>query len=288
MLEALATKQGEEQVTVESLEGVSQKAASLKIDEHNHQLLSDFLTREGDVREIARLASLGLPHAGDYLNVVPNPALGLHLRASELVAVLRYRLGVNVYPTAGPCPACGGHSDRLGDHAMNCGNQGERIGRHNRLRDAVHSAAAAAGLGPVLEARFLLPGGRKPADVLIPNWRRGQDAALDVTVINSLQDATVEGEAAEAGHALKVAYNRKVQKVGEVCRREGIAFIPLAVEALGGWHEVAVAEVRKLSAALARQRGDEEKEAARRLFQRLSLLLMRGNAALFTNRMPEI
>jgi hypothetical protein len=50
---------------------------------------------------------------------------------------------------------------------------------------------------------------------------------------------------------------------------------------------VAVAEVRKLSAALTRQRGDEEKEAARRLFQRLSLLLMRGNAALFTNRMPE-
>jgi hypothetical protein len=69
-----------------------------------------------------------------------------------------------------------------------------------------------------------------------------------------------------------------MQKVGEVCRREGIAPIPLAVEALGGWHEVAVAEVRKLSAALARQRGDEEKEAARRLFQRISLLLMRWNA----------
>jgi hypothetical protein len=40
--------------------------------------------------------------------------------------------------------------------------------------------------------------------VLIPNWFRGQDAALDVTVINSLQDATVVGAAAEAGHALRV------------------------------------------------------------------------------------
>jgi hypothetical protein len=105
---------------------------------------------------------------------------------------------------------------------MNCGTSGERIGRHNRLRDAVHSAAASAGLGPVLEERFLLPGGRKPADVLIPNWCRGQDAALDITVINSLQDATVVGAAAEAGHALTVAYNRKVQKVGKACRREGI------------------------------------------------------------------
>jgi hypothetical protein len=225
------------------------------------------------VREIARLASLGLPHAGDFLNVVPNPNFGLHLRALELISVLRYRLGCHVYPSAGPCPACDHLSDRLGDHAMNCGTSGERIGRHNRLRDAVHSAAASAGLGPVLEERFLLPGGRKPADVLIPNWCRGQDAALDITVINSLQDATVVGAAAEAGHALTVAYNRKVQKVGEACRREGIAFIPLAAEALGGWHEVAVREVRKLSAALARQRGDEEKEEARRLFQRLSHLM---------------
>ena len=43
------------------------------------------------------LASLRLPHARDYLNMLPNPALGLHLRAPELVAELWYRLGVNVY-----------------------------------------------------------------------------------------------------------------------------------------------------------------------------------------------
>ena len=86
------------------------------------------------------------------------------------------------------------------------------------------------------EERFLLPGeGRRPADVLIPNWSRGQDAALDVTVINPLQEATVVGAAATAGHALTVAYERKVRAVGEACHREGIAFIPLAAESLGGW-----------------------------------------------------
>jgi hypothetical protein len=60
-------------------------------------------------------------------------------------------------------------------------------------------------------------------------------------VINSLQDATVVGAATEAGHALTVAYNRKVQKVGGLPPRG---------------HEVAVREVKKLSAALARHRGD--------------------------------
>ena len=242
LLTLLAGKQGEEEVTTQSLQGVTQKAASLKKDLNNHHLLSEQISREGDVRDIARLASLGLPHAGDFLNAVPNPVLGLHLRPQELISVLRYRLGCPIYIKAGPCPACSRPSDQLGDHAMNCGNQGERISRHNRLRDALHDAAAAAALGPVKEERFLIPGeGRRPADVLIPNWSRGQDAALDVTVINPLQEATVAGAAATAGHALNVAHDRKVKAVGEACQREGIAFIPL-----GGWHQVAVGEVKKL------------------------------------------
>ena len=45
----------------------------------------------------------------------------------------------------------------------------------------------------------------------------------------------------------------------EDCRRQGIKFIPLAVESLGGWHELAVREIKKLAAALARQSGQEER-----------------------------
>ena len=59
------------------------------------------------------------------------------------------------------------------------------------------------------------------------------------------------------------------------------------MESLGGWHELAVAEIRKLASALARQTGQEEKEARSHLFQRLSILLVRGNCALFVNRIPE-
>ena len=43
----------------------------------------------------------------------------------------------------------------------------------------------------------------------------------------------------------------------------------------------------KLGSALARQTGQEEGEVKGQLFQRLSLLLMKGNASIFSNRLPD-
>ena len=199
LVNLLSQKMGED-TTEEALEEMTQKDTSFKFDQNNHKLLSN-LTREcGSVREVARLASVGLPHAGDWLNVVPCPALGLHLRSQEFITVTKYRLGANIYQTAGQCPACGNHSDCLGDHAMCCSSNGERISRHNILRDALYAAAQSAALGPSKEGWFLLPGtDRRPADVLIPHWAGGKDAALDVTVINPLQVATVAEAAVSPG-----------------------------------------------------------------------------------------
>ena len=64
-----------------------------------------------------------------------------------------------------------------------------------------------AALAPTKEGRFLLPGqGEKPADIFIPRWVGGKDAALDVTVINPLQEAQVQGAASNPGHALAAAH----------------------------------------------------------------------------------
>ena len=61
-------------------------------------------------------------------------------------------------------------SATLGDHALCCGHYGERITRHNRIRDHIFSVAVAAALGPVREGRFLIPGtDRRPADIFIPS-----------------------------------------------------------------------------------------------------------------------
>ena len=118
-----------------------------------------------------------------------------------------------VFDTAGPCPACLRESDVSDDHAMCCGAGGERISRHNNLRDAVYETPVAAGLGPVKEGRFLLPGtDRRPADILVPNWVVGKDAAMDVTIVTPLQAVTMPAAAQTAGHALNHAYDRKVNE----------------------------------------------------------------------------
>ena len=122
---------------------------------------------------------------------------------------------------------------------------------------------------------------------LVWNGCGGRDTALDVTVVHPLQSGMVVQAAVTPGHALQEAYKKKMQKSWEDCRRQGLAFLPLAAESLGGWHEVAIDQVKKLGAALARQQGQEEGEVLQQLWQKLSILLQRGNAALFTNRIPD-
>ena len=55
------------------------------VDTLNLTLLKSKVEEEGDVREMARLASLGLPYAGAWLEAVPITALGLYLQPSEFV-----------------------------------------------------------------------------------------------------------------------------------------------------------------------------------------------------------
>ena len=108
-----------------------------------------------------------------------------------------------------------------------------------------------------------------------------------MTVTSPLASSNLNKAAKKAGAALEKAFKSKVQGAAEACRQQGLAFIPVAAETLGGLHPVAVEQVKKLGAALARQTGQEEGEAKRHLFQRLSLHLMRGNAALLVNRSPD-
>ena len=287
VLDAITTNLKEEQQVVEeSLIGYTQKQLSTKVDLANSELLTTAMETSGE-REMARLGSLGLPYAGAWLNCPPMPALGLHLRGVEFAAAVKFRLGLPIYNSAGPCPACDHPSDVMGDHALVCGFGGERIARHNLLRDALHQTAAAAGLAPTKEGRALIPGNNmRPADVFIPHWSGGRDAALDVTVTHPLQDRTRAGAAVTPGYAMDAAYARKVAGAGEQCRQQGIAFIPIVAESLGGWHPIAVEQIKKLGSALARHTGQEEGEAISHLVTRCSILLQRGLTAFLLNRVP--
>ena len=115
----------------------------------------------------------------------------------------------------------------------------------------------------------------------------GRDAALDITVVNPLQQATVAEAAVTPGHGLNFAFDRKMRGAADDCERQGVNFIPLAFESLGGWHRTAVQEVKKIAQALARQTGRDESECCSHAISRLSLLLMKGNSAILINRIPS-
>ena len=287
LLESLESKTGSEE-SVACLRSTSQKELSLRIDLHNTELFRQQISESGNVRDMARFSSLGLPNAGAWLNVIPSPSLGLHLRPSEFTVSVKYRLGMDIFLCAGKCTACPHQSDKRGDHAISCGYEGERIARHDHLRNALFNTCSQACLGPTKEVRDLISGSdARPADLFLPNWSEGQDTALDVTVVNPLQVSMIHQASRTPGYALQKSFDRKMSKHGEPCRQMGVVFTPLPMETLGGWHEVTVREIRKIGSALSRHTGGEEGEVIRHIVQRLSILLIKGNASLILNRVPS-
>ena len=54
-----------------------------------------------------------------------------------------------------------------------------------------------------------------------------------------------------------------------------------------GWHEEAASLITRLARQLASHSGKETDEQTKYLFQRLGILLMRGNSALILNKTPR-
>ena len=59
------------------------------------------------------------------------------------------------------------------------------------------------------------------------------------------------------------------------------------METLGGWHLESEKTIPKLAHHLASHTGATREETSRHIFQRLSILLTKGNAALILSRSPD-
>ena len=134
----------------------------------------------------------------------------------------------------------------------------------------------------------LVTGKARPGDVFIRRWSDGKDAALDVTVTSPLASSNLADATACPGGALEKAYDRKMRDTADACRQQGLVFLPIALETLGGMHHLAVNQLKRLGAALARHTGSDEREVVSQLMQKISLHLMRGNAAMITSRRPDV
>ena len=261
-----------------------QHSLSYQIDQESFDLL---LSYAPDTRSLALAQSCSLPHAGDWLNAVPSSSLGLHFMDREFRVCLQYWLGVPIFEEGVKCGVCHSSADSFGDHQVGCGGNGDRILRHNPICDSIFHAARSAALAPRKEVPSLILGSQSlPAVILRPNWERGQPAAMDVTVISSFQPLTLRGAASSAGHALSVGEHRKMSAHAPACRAVGVSFIPLAFEALGSKSEATTTSLSRIGRILGQRLGVSPAVSIRHLFQRCSVSLWRGNAALWLHRFP--
>jgi hypothetical protein len=203
------------------------------------------------------------------------------------------------------CPQCGGVLDGFGDHALVCSCGGDRTRRHNLLRNMVFHAAEAANLRPELERPGLLPhrpllgssyecgtkfseqdnspGAQRPADVYIPRWRLGPPAAWDFAVTSGLRlDLLTEAATNPSGVTCRYEDAKCSHKDTQVlCEAQGMSFIPMVVEAVGGgWGKAARCVWSELAKTSALATGELETAStcATMLQQRLSMTLHRENA----------
>ena len=248
---------------------------------------ADLYSAAPDTRSKALALSTAIPHAGDWLNVVPSHALGLHLHDWEFRLCLQYWLGLPMVEEGTRCPVCQAAADPYGDYQVGCGGNGDRIHRHDSLRDALFSAAQSAALAPRREVPSLIPGSSsRPADVYFPCWKRGQPAALDVSVISTLQQLTVNGASTIQGHALSIGEERKLTVHAAPCRSVGVSFIPMIVESLGGWSPRAVDVIKCIGRLQGQRLGIPPADSTTHLFQCLAICLWQGNASLWVRRIP--
>ena len=257
----------------------------------NEAVYCQLFSSAPSVRARALANSTGLPHAGDWLNGVPSAALGLHLQDKEFRPCLRYWLGIPLHSAPYSCLECHSTADEFGDHQVGCGGNGDRIARHNAIRDVLFVAAQSAALAPSREASGVVPDSLShPADILLPTWRHGRPAALDVHVISPLQQLTLHEAASTPGHALEVGVQRKLSAHLSACRDAGVDFSPIVAETLGGLGQDTIHLVRSLGDLIAQRVVShlDSYDPTSHLFYRLAIALWRGNACLWVHRHPSL
>ena len=107
--------------------------------------------------------------------------------------------------------------------------------RHDRVCARNASAYAAAILSPVIEKRnFIAGNSSRPGKTFLPSWKLGRSAALDVTVTSPLQPNVINHAAEQSGYAIEAAEEQKYAQHENSCSEQGILFVLLAVDSLGG------------------------------------------------------
>ena len=122
----------------------------------------------------------------------------------------------------------------------------------------------------------------------MPSWKSGQSAALDIAATSSLQPNIIFHAAEKSGYAIEAAEDRKYAQYENNCAQQGILFVPLAIEVLGGLSRTLKKALLRMS-LLADSRNYQsvgQSIAFDRAVQSLSVVIIRGSANMLLSRAP--
>ena len=226
--------------------------------------------------------------AREIWQAIPHRSRGTAIPAAEFCAEVRYRLCMPDGDESGFCPLCDDVLDPFGHHCRRCCAGGDRVIRHNGVRNIIFNLCCRAGLRPEIEkSGLLLPARpsdtasqRRPADVYLPCWTGGLPAALDFA-ITAPQRQDIVGEAARTPLAAAKAYSQTKRShlaTQEACEAQNIRFLPMVCETTGAWAPEALEVLQLICKAAASHTGTDHSALLQETLQRCAASIRRANA----------
>lgn len=274
-----------------------QRDLSAHLDNQTLDCLKQDALNDGDQALLAHYSLTSAPNAGQWLHALPNPATRNKVDPLLFKTMIQQRLRAKIFDSEFACPLCDGVMDVFADHCRVCSGGGDRTKRHNHLRNHTFHWCQGAGLSPELEKPgLLLPrpmhgalhedgtrqsDGRRPADVYVPRWRSGTPVAFDFAVTSGLRANSLVASLHDPRSA-PTAYEdfkREHNSTELDCQAQGIQFIPIVAEAVGGaWGPAAdkvFAQLAKLKTSMS---GERSSQVLANLYQNLGIIIHRENA----------
>ena len=238
-------------LTVASALELSQKEFSRRIDDAGwqHQLRSAPLVAQ------ATLSSEASPGGRAFLTCVPFGRT--RMEPAIFTAELRVRLGIAEATADTWCPKCDAVLDTQGHHSGMCVAGGERVLRHNALRDLVFSWAERGCLRPEREKPgLLLPqqpddlssARRRPADVFLPSFL-GRPTAFDFAVTAPQRLDALGPRGGTSAAEAYTAHKRQHLDTAATCAAQNVTFLPMVIETTGAWSPEAARALAHISRA---------------------------------------
>ena len=152
----------------------------------------------------------------------------------------------------------------------------------NALRDCLFGFCRWAALSPQREMGAGLGAShhaqKRPADLLLPNWVLGHDAAIDITVVHPLNAQFLTGASTIGGVVAETKAGIKRRLNDPKCRELGWRCVPMVVTVYGEWCESGAETINRVASHLALQTRSRTTEARGAIITRLALCLARSNA----------